>query len=460
MFDYNFKTDQFKYETLYEGIREDIINGHLKPDQKLPGRREMAANLHISITSVKKAYELLTDEGWLYVKEKSGYYIKKINYRMKPVKPFSIPAEDPKQEKAYEIDFKANQVSTRLFPFSQWSRCMRNALNYPTETLSQTVPWQGLYQLRASIAKYLYENRSMAVNPANIIIGAGTEYLYTRLLMILPENTVIAAGDTGTHTFASIARHLKIRFDKVPLEQQNMSPDQLAKDVTIAQLSPANLFPIGRAMPVDQRIAFFEWVNAKPGRYLIEDDYDSEFRYDGGYKKTMFSEDTQNKVIYMNTFSKTMIPSLRISYMILPDDLLETYEKNIGFYANSVSTFEQYALSEFMEEGYFQRHLDRLLTYYRKHRQNILTAIRNDKALMQKTRIEEYGAGTHFLLHIHTDKTEQQLIQSAEQSGMYLSFWHGSHKDHEQILVINYAAIPNEKIQQALKLLDDVITVM
>lgn len=457
MFEYDFRKDQFKYETLYEGLREDIINGHLKPDQKLPGRREMAAELHISITSVKKAYELLTDEGWLYVREKSGYYIKKINYRIKPSKPFFIPAEDPKQEKGYEIDFKANQVSTKLFPFPQWSRCMRNALNYPTDTLSQTVPWQGLYQLRASIAKYLYASRSMAVNPANIIIGSGTEYLYTRLLMILPQNTVIAAGDTGTHTFASIAANLKIRFDKVPLEQENMKPDQLAKDVTIAQLSPANLFPIGRAMPVNLRIAFFEWVNAKPGRYLIEDDYDSEFRYDGGYKKTMFCEDTQNKVIYMNTFSKTMIPSLRISYMILPNDLLERYERNIGFYASSVSTFEQYALSEFIEEGYFQRHLYRLLTYYRKHRQKIIEAIRNDKILMQKTEIEEYGAGTHFLLHIQTSKTEQELIEKAEQLGMYLSFWHGSHKDNEQILIINYAAIPDDKMQKALVLLQQVI---
>lgn len=457
MFDYHFSKDTFKYETLYEGIREDIINGHLKPDQKLPGRREMAAELNISITSVKKAYELLTDEGWLYVKEKSGYYVKKINYRMKQTEPFSIPANDPKKEKVYEIDFKANSVSTRLFPFSQWSRCMRNALSYSNDTFSQTVPWQGLYELRAAIARYLYTSRSMAVNPANIIIGAGTEYLYTRLLMILPQNTVIAAGDTGTHTFASIAKHLNIRFDKVPLEQENMKPDQLAKDVTIAQLSPANLFPIGRAMPVDQRIAFFEWVNAKPDRYIIEDDYDSEFRYDGGYKKTMFSEDTRNKVIYMNTFSKTMIPSLRISYMILPDDLLQTYENNIGFYANSVSTFEQYALAEFMEEGYFQRHLDRLLTYYRKHRQKVLAALRNDKELMQKTEIEEYGAGTHFLLHIHTSKTEQQLVQKADEAGMYLSFWHGSHKDHERVFIVNYAAIPDDKIQKALSLLQQVI---
>lgn len=212
-------------------------------------------------------------------------------------------------------------------------------------------------------------------------------------------------------------------------------------------------------MPVTRRLELFEWVNRIRKRYIIEDDYDSEFRYNGRFILPLYAQDTQNRVIYMNTFSKSLVPSLRISYMVLPRRLLKRYEETMSFYSCTVSSFEQYTLARFIDAGYFERHINKMKNYYREQRRQILAAL-HACPLAQISTINERNAGTHFLLHITTKLTEDEVRQAARAKDMHLSFYSDySYRKMEEAgctLVINYAGIPSENIAEVVKRLSEI----
>ena len=223
----------------------------------------------------------------------------------------------------------------------------------------------------------------------------------------------------------------------------------------VVHVSPANHFPTGTVMPITRRLELFEWVNRVRKRYIIEDDYDSEFRYSGKFILPMFAEDTQNKVIYMNTFSKSMVPSLRISYMILPPDLLQRYIDTMSFYSCTVSSFEQYALARFISEGHFERHINRMKLYYRGQRSIILNEIAKSP-LMKIASVRERNAGTHFLLSVRTRLSEEEVRRAGLAADLSLSMYSDySYSDVSGgdicTLVINYAGIEQEKIPEVVR---------
>ncbi|MGN0363620.1 MAG: PLP-dependent aminotransferase family protein [Bilifractor sp.] len=430
MFDYNQELEmsgKSLYFTLYDLIRQDIITAKLPAHTRLPGKRKMAERLGVSINTVMNAYELLLTEGYIYARERSGYFVTELAYKTKERKKFQVPEEDPEMEEDPATDFRANRTSLTLFPASLWERCMREAISGSNPRFLSTVSWKGLYDLRRELAIYLHAYRDMDVDPGNIIIGPGTEYLYYHLLAALGSGTRIGSADLGRSRFENIARPLGIEIQYIPIDKNNMRVDALRESgANVVHNSPANLFPIGRAMPIQRRLEMFQWLHEGPDRWIIEDDYDSEFRYDNGHRTTMFSEDTSGRVIYLNTFSKTMVPSIRISYMVLPDKLMPAYEKTLSFYASPVSSYEQYAMSLFLSKGYFIRHLNRLLTHYRKIRNMVIGALSQDEDLKDLIEIEEYKAGTHFLLHIKTALSEEALMQRGLDQGIRLVFFHGS----------------------------------
>ncbi len=461
------------YKYLYERLRADIIAERLKPGEKLPGKRTLAKTLGISTNSVMNAYSMLLMEGFIYSAEKRGYYVEQLHFQEKPKAAPLVGSTEPElDEGAFFADFKANRSSLKLFPISVWGRYMREALSISGDFLYRTVPYKGLYELRKAIAEYLYRNRSMSVDPAQIIIGAGTEYIYGRLLQVLGKGRTFAISDPGYRKFEKIAASYNVPWKYIPVDGSTISVEALEESgADVVHVSPANLFPVGMSMPMKRRIELFEWANRKKGRYIIEDDYDSEFRFGPLQMSPMFAESVSDNVIYMNTFSKTLVPSLRISYMVLPQRVMKKYEDSMSFYSCTVSSFEQYALARFISEGHYERHVFRLVNHYRKLRVQVIRAIKASP-LAEFSRIEAYDAGTHFLLWVRTGLSEAEIRARGLERGLQLSFFSdyasdlseivgavkevvgsfagGGYSAGETCLVINYAGLNEENLEETL----------
>ncbi len=462
------------YQYLYEQLKQDILAGTLKKGEKLPSKRTLAGHLSVGIITVANAYEQLAVEGYITSREKSGYFVNDVSgYRVpKRTVPLSVPIEvKENMEPKYLADFKANRISVQNFPLATWMRLMRETLSTEDERLLATVPYNGVYELRLAIANYLQTNLGMQVSPAQIVIGAGTEYLYSRLLQLFGRDTVFAIEEPGYKRFATISESFGNDWRYIPIDDRGLLVNALEEsDADIVHLSPANHFPTGIVMPVARRVELFEWVNRKPHRasghkrYIIEDAYDSEFRYTGHFIPPLYAQDTQQRVIYLNTFSKSLVPSLRISYMVLPPRLMQRYEQTQSFYSCTVSSFEQYTLARFINEGYFERHINKMKNYYREQRKLILKAFR-ESPLATISTITERNAGTHFLLHVNTKLTEAEIKKAAEQKHLQLSFYSDySNKSatpddktsSDLTLIINYAPIERENIAKVVETLTSV----
>lgn len=446
-----------KYEYLYRCIRGDIRGGTLKENERLPSKRALANHLVVSVSTVESAYSLLVSEGYIYPKRGCGYFVspgKSSDFHIPPYE------EADGGEKKYRIDFKANKCSLSLFPMNTWTRLMRQVLSGQDAVLLETVPFNGLYVLRRAICEYLYEYRGMRVSPDQIIIGAGTEYLYGKLLQLFGTQCVIAIEEPGYKKFSDISGSFGTLWDYIPMDESGIRTDILAESrASVVHISPANHFPTGIVMPMKRRRELIEWAQASPSRYLIEDDYDSELRFSGQALPTVYSLDENDRVIYMNTFSKSLVPSLRISYMVLPKQLMDLYKKRLSFYSCSVSSFEQYTLAKFISEGYFERHIGRLKRHYRNRKEQIVREIQNSP-LMSVCEIRDCRVGTHLILVINTRLSEEEIHNSAESKGIYLAlmsdYCRSPSMAYSHQVILNFASIDPEKIPLAVELLVEI----
>lgn len=374
-------------------------------------------------------------------------------------------ARDPE----YFVDLKANRTSVSLFPATVWGRYMREALSLPSDNLLRSVPFNGLPELRRAIASYLRRTRGMDVSPDCIIIGAGSEYLYGRLLQMLGPTTTFAMENPGYRKFAAISKAFGNPWRPVPIDESGLLVDELEESgADVVHVSPANHFPTGIVMPIKRRLELFEWANRARKRYIIEDDYDSEFRYSGRLIMPLFADDASDKVIYLNAFSKTMVPSLRISYMVLPPKLLARYVDTMSFYSCTVSSFEQYALARFIDEGHLERHINRTRNFYRRQREAVLREIAQSP-LAEISHVEERNAGTHFLLYVRTSLTHDQVRQRGAEQGLNISLFNDyllrdgdglserttkrfeQYSNGETALVLNYAGIEPERLSETVR---------
>lgn len=374
-------------------------------------------------------------------------------------------ARDPE----YFVDLKANRTSVSLFPATVWGRYMREALSLPSDNLLRSIPFNGLPELRRAIASYLRRTRGMDVSPDCIIIGAGSEYLYGRLLQMLGPTTTFAMENPGYRKFAAISKAFGNPWRPVPIDESGLLVNELEESgADVVHVSPANHFPTGIVMPIKRRLELFEWANRARKRYIIEDDYDSEFRYSGRLIMPLFADDASDKVIYLNAFSKTMVPSLRISYMVLPPKLLARYVDTMSFYSCTVSSFEQYALARFIDEGHLERHINRMRNFYRRQREAVLREIAQSP-LAEISHVEERNAGTHFLLYVRTRLTHDQVRQRGAEQGLNISLFNDyllrdgdglserttkrfeQYSNGETALVLNYAGIEPERLSETVR---------
>ena len=452
------------YEFLYKSIKNDILSGKLRNGERLPSKRVLAEHLSISTITVENAYNQLVAEGYIYSKPKSGFYVSPIispKIHVSDNRYMYSAEKEAEPSDLYKADFAGNAAAQESFPFVTWAKLMRQTMADKREELILNSPSIGVSELRLAISEYLFQFRGMSADPECIIIGAGTEYLYSLIIQLLGREKKYALEDPGYKKIAQIYKANNVNFECIPIDSQGISNSELSdSSAEVLHISPTHHFPTGIVTPVSRRYELLAWAQENEGRYIIEDDYDSEFRFSGKPIPSLQSIDTLGKVIYINTFSKSLASTIRISYMVLPKALMERYKKELSFYSCTVSTFEQYTLAAFIRQGYFEKHINRMRNYYRAQRDKVMTAIKNHP-LYSRVKIKEEDSGLHFLMEIDTALSDSELISAAKEKGVNLSclshYYHNPATAPEHTLIINYSSLSKDNIEKSVEMLFDII---
>ena len=442
------------YEALYRCIRGDILGGRLAPGEKLPSKRALAENLEVSKITVEAAYSQLLAEGYIRSEEKRGYFVES-GKGLAPAA--AVPAEAPQPEDPPPLDLTGG--AGEQFPFSVWSRLQREVMLDYGEKLLLPLPNIGLFELRQAIAGHLAAFRGMEVAPENILVGAGTDFLYNLLIQLLGRDQVYALEEPGYGKIRKVYAAGGVRCVSAEMDGEGVRVPSLG-GAQVLHISPSHHFPTGLVTPVNRRKALIEW--AKTGeKWIIEDDYDSEFRFDAHPMPTLYSLDGGQRVIYMNSFSKTLAPSIRISYMVLPAALMQEFQRKLGFYSCTVPSFEQYTLARFLSRGHFEKHINRMRKFY-KNRRNQVISLLETCTFADRLTILEQDAGLHFLLKIDTALPDETLVEKLRQAGVKVRplshYYHGpTGEDKLHHLVINYAGLDTQAMEQVLKILPNTL---
>ncbi len=367
----------------------------------------------ISIITVENAYNQLVDEGYIRSVPKKGYYARSIEKNLPTIAESKLPCR---------IRYEENDdMENELFPFTVWAKLMREELSYNQRKLLTKPPFEGVYELRTAIAEHLRRFRNISVMPEQVIIGAGTEYLYMLINLIFGSNYIFGVEEPGYSKIADIYSNYNIKCEHIPMLDDGVDMDYLKSIKTdIIHISPSHHFPTGTITSIGKRYALLEWASLSPDRYIIEDDYDSEFRLSGKPIPSMFSIDVMDKVIYMNTFSKSLSSTIRISYMILPPSILDRFRKKLGFYSCPVSTFEQYTLARFIHDGYFEKHINRMRVHYKKCRNNLFEQMK-EYDIFQNAKISGENSGLHCVVKFDTTLSDDMLLENITKLGFKAS---------------------------------------
>ena len=470
------------YMQIYQYIKNEILLHHLTPGTKLPSKRSLATQLGISTITVEGAYGQLVSEGYIYARLKSGYFVSPVeNYRQSmdffdqqqinnnnppkkntaPDWEGTIPPQDspenselkdsPTAPVPHTVDLSSNSLLAENFPFSTWSRLLRHTISEKQQLLLTQSPTAGVAPLRQAIANHLRHFRGMDISPEQIVIGAGTEYLYELLIKLIGRDKIYCVEDPGYQKLRRIYRDNGACCIALPIDQQGMSVTALNTiSCDVIHISPSHHFPTGIITPISRRYELLGWAAAGP-RYIIEDDYDTEFRLVGRPIPSLFSIDMSNKVIYMNTFSKSLASTIRISYMVLPKPLMEEFNSKLNYLSCTVSTFEQYTLAEFINQGYFERHINRMRNNYKKLRQQLLKALTSHPD-HERIQILQQSSGLYFLLQIDTNLSDRDLQARLRQKGLMLQplqhYYQNRQAAPEHTFVVNYSSIADTDIHQ------------
>ena len=370
--------------------------------------------------------------------------------------------ESTAQTSCATIDLSSNNILPESFPFSIWTKLMRHTMSENQALLLTKSPTAGIYSLRCAIAEHLLRFRGMHIQPEQIIIGAGTEYLYELIIKLIGRDKIYCVEDPGYHKLQRIYTDNGACCFSLPIDQQGMSVTALnAVRCDVIHISPSHHFPTGIITPVSRRYELLGWATSGQ-RYIIEDDYDTEFRLVGKPIPSLFSMDMSSKVIYMNTFSKSLTSTIRISYMVLPMPLMEEFNRRLGYLSCTVSTFEQYTLAEFINQGYFERHMNRMRNNYKKLRQLLLKELLTHPE-HDKIQILQQASGLYFLLKINTTLSDRDLRSRLQQNGVHLQslqhYYQNRQAAPEHTFVVNYSSLTEKDIPRAVAALFDSLTI-
>ena len=446
-----------KYDQLYRHVRDGIAAGVFAAGDRLPSKRKLAAHLRISLNTVESAYAQLVSEGYVDSAEKKGFFVLPVASGRAPA--LRNPAgktrtmQAKKDVSPFRYDMKNNAVDTASFPFATWSRLMRDCLREDHAGLLKELEPQGDWQLREAIACYLGEYRDIGVSAEQIVLGAGTSYLLGILVDLLPA-AKFAIEDPGYAMIARTLQSRKARYEAIPVDDEGMSYGALRKSgASACILTPSNHFPLGTVMSIKRRTLLLDWAENGSERFLIEDDYDSDYRYELKPAPALCALGRGERVVYLDTFARTLTPSLRIAYMVLPRRLLEAYRARIRFYSCTVSAFEQRTLWRFIRGGQYERHLNRMRTIYKRRRNIFLEGL--DPVA---DRLDIFGteAGLHLLLRSRGRVAEKTLVRKAAKAKVKVyglsGYYHGAIGETNTV-VAGYGGLGETDLARAAELL-------
>ena len=414
-------SDKCLYQQIYEHIRQEIREGKLLAGERLPSTRSLAEYLQVARSTVDYAYDQLLSEGYIEAKPYKGYFVCRLEgiftMEQREMTEPEVSRPDSEEDGAQaQIDFSPYGIDMTGFPFGVWKRITKNILNDSNSELFAQGEPQGDYDLRMTISRYLHSSRGVNCRPEQIIVGAGNDYLLLLLEKILGRHVGIAMENPTYKRAYRIFQSFAYRIYTVDMDDKGMRADKLLElPVRAAYVMPSHQYPTGAVMTIGRRAELLRWAEKEPDRYLIEDDYDSEFRYRGKPIPSLQSSDKRGKVIYIGTFSKAIAPAIRVSYMVLPESLLEVYRRDCSFYSCTVSRIDQRILNEFIRDGYFERHLNKMRMHYRAKHDLLLAELEPFKKAFT---ISGEDAGLHLLLTAKGAVTEAQLLSAATEAGV------------------------------------------
>lgn len=457
-------TDKPLYILLYQYIKEQIMSDNIKAEEKLPSIRHLSKYLNISKNTVVAAYEQLMAEGYVESRGQSGIFVGNIQNII--VKKDNINTETESlfasnnDKMKIKFDLRNAQIDVDSFPYTIWRKVLNQCINPDMHELLNYGEHPGEKDLRIQISRYLFLSRGVKCKPEQILIGAGTQQSLSMLSLILRSiGKEIAFEEPGYVGARQV--FINNNYDIVPieLEADGINLKELNNcSAKIVYITPSHQFPCGMVMPISKRLMLLQWASEKNG-FIIEDDYDGEFRYQGKPIPALQGLDSNGSVIYLGTFSKSLIPAIRISYMVLPEKLLNIYKKQYIIYEQPVSRIDQKALQLFMEQGYWDRHVKRMRNIYKKKHDLLINSI--NSILGDKVEIIGKDAGLHILLKVNSVKSEEELIKAAYRKGVAVSptslYWINKEGIKETLIFIGFGGISMQNIWKSIEIFKEAI---
>ena len=456
--------DSCLYEQIYGHIKGEIRSGKLLSGERLPSTRSLAEYLQVARSTVDCAYGQLLSEGYIESRPYKGYFVCPIEELLQLDSGLSalenrqaaVGAMPGGREEPYRIDFSPYDIDMSGFPFSVWKKITKNILTDANSDLFAKGEGQGDYSLRQTISRYLHSARGVECRPEQIIVGAGNDFLLLLLEKILGRDVRIAMENPTYKRSYRIFRSFAYPIVTVDMDECGMRADRLEEaDVRAAYVMPSHQFPMGTVMPIGRRMELLKWADGGSDRYLIEDDYDSEFRFRGKPIPALQASDRHGRVIYMGSFSKAIAPAIRVSFMVLPKPLLEIYERECSFYSCTVSRIDQSILNVFIGEGYFERHLNKMRKIYRGKHELLLECLGE---LREEFAIAGENAGLHLLLTSKRGIPEGELLERA--AGRQVRVYGLSESSVEEAsggaaVLLGFGGLTDEEIREGTALLKE-----
>lgn len=441
------------YEQIYEYIRSEIRSGRMECGVKLPSARALAGGLQVSRSTVDLAYAKLQDEGYIAPVPCKGFFVCDVETLYELPLEECADALDSEEPVAWRYDFSLNGIDENGFPFATWNRLARTAILDTEQHMFQQGQAQGDAGLREALREYLHYARGVECSAPQIVIGAGNDYLLMLLSVILGKNRRIAMENPTYLNAYHCFKTLGYSVTAVGMDDAGMCVEELSDSgADIAYVMPSHQFPTGTVMPMERRTQLIRWAREKEGRYILEDDYDSEFRYTGHPLPALQGYDGGKHVIYLGTFSKSIAPSIRISYMVLPKSLLPLYEERASCFSTTVSRVDQRVMEQFIRQGHFERHLNRMRGIYKEKHDRLVAAVKRQSI---PVKIHGENAGLHIVMETEWEQEVELYREKAGVAGIRLyclSDFFQTPGDHpvKDCLLLGYATMPTDQVEQAV----------
>ncbi len=449
--------DMPMYEQLYRYLKEAIEKNELHANEKLPSKRKLATHLKISQTTIETAYMQLLAEGYIKSVPKVGYFV--LGNLIFPKKRKNKTVIKKKEVLHYDYDFKTNMVDTDYFPYQKFAKIERDVILDRLPEAINKIDYFGVYSLREKIADILFAYRGIEALPEQIVVGSGSEHLISLLVLLLGRDKLILTEDPSYLKNYLLYREYGANVEACELDEFGISIDEVRKyEADIIHTTPSHQYPTGIITPISRRIELLDWANEKETRYIVEDDYDSEFRFSGNPIPALKVLDEYDKVIYMNSFSKSISPGLRVSFMVLPRLLVKRYQESFNYFSCSVPIMTQLALETFIESNEFEKHLNRMKNIYKGKRDALIQGLH--QYFSEKIKIKGSDAGLHFLVEFKTDLSEDKLVDMAKKVNIRVyglgEYYISKIKRYPHpTLIFGYSHLKIEEIEKACFLLKE-----